>query len=314
MKALAPDLGERYQRAGGAARRPIDGRRHRPHGDRARRHPQAPQGPRGAQEGLLLELQQAAARALVGLSLLRREPVASRRCLRSRPSSPNLASFSDFPRIAVDSAKARGLDSRAILAARSPPEAGAVSKAALLPLWPPLTCGVRRLESSAWLLPQVRQHLDERQARPLGRRPHPHRIARHPLRLGSLRGHPLLLDHRGPGGLPPGRPHASGCTTRPRSTGWTRPYRPSRSTRPCWRPSRPTTSRPATSGRSSTAATASWASTPSPARSTSPSWSGTGASTSAPRPWSRASTSASAPGRGWRPTPCRPWPRAPATT
>ena len=116
---------------------------------------------------------------------------------------------------------------------------------------------------------------------PVGRRQDPRRLPRHPLRLGGLRGHPLLRDARRarPSSASTRTPSAS--STPPRSTAWTCPYTPD-----AVQPGDPRDHRartrwtPATSARSSTAATGSSASTRSPARSTWRSWSGTGASTS----------------------------------
>ena len=83
----------------------------------------------------------------------------------------------------------------------------------------------------------------------------PHRLPRHPLRVGGLRGHPLLR-HAARARRSSGSTRTpSASTTPPRSTGWTCPSRPRSSTRPSSRPSPPTRWTPATSGPSSTAAT-----------------------------------------------------------
>ena len=87
LKAMAPEIRARYQRAGellddvlAAAGRdaapdraaPADRRR------RGQRHPDPPQGPGIAAAALLLALPQAPARALGSVPVLRRSPVASR--------------------------------------------------------------------------------------------------------------------------------------------------------------------------------------------------------------------------------------------
>ncbi len=77
--------------------------------------------------------------------------------------------------------------------------------------------------------PALGLHLDERDARPLGRRPHPHRLPRHPLRVGRLRGHPLLQDPEGLGRLPARRAHRAAVQLRQDLLDGASPSRPRRS-------------------------------------------------------------------------------------
>ena len=105
-----------------------------------------------------------------------------------------------------------------------------------------------------------RQDLDERRARRLGRREGARRRARAPLRLGRVRGDPVLRHPEGACGLPAGRSYAAPARLRPpplhgasrtRSRSFAR-----RRTTSC----APTGFRRATSGRSRSTATASSAS------------------------------------------------------
>ena len=70
-------------------------------------------------------------------------------------------------------------------------------------------------------LQRHRQGLDERQDRRLGRRQHPRRLARHPLRIGGLRGRALLQDAARARRSSGSTRTCAGCTTRRASTAWT---------------------------------------------------------------------------------------------
>ena len=83
MKALAPEVAERYQRASELLDDLATVGRDRPQRDRDGGHPPPPARPRGPQARLLLALPQAAARPQRHLRLLRREAVATRVPARS---------------------------------------------------------------------------------------------------------------------------------------------------------------------------------------------------------------------------------------
>ncbi len=138
---------------------------------------------------LLLALPQAAARAHRPLPVLRRSAVAA---YDGRARSGALTGRSGFGAAHSEAESSVGVS----IAAR-----------------------IRRKEQ-LMALHRHRQDLDERQARGLGGRQDPHRLARHPLRQRRLRGRALLQDAAGLGLLPPRRAHAPAAATRPRSTGW----------------------------------------------------------------------------------------------
>ena len=154
-------------------------------------------------------------------------------------------------------------------------------------------------------IPEGGQDLDGRRARRLGRRQGPRAHPRAPLRLGRLRGHPLLRDRPRPRGLPAHRAHAAPARSA-KMCSWSCRTRSTRCARRRRRRSAPTARRLLHPPARVSAATASWGSFPLPAPPTRRSRSGRGAATSARRRQARragkiSSIRASAP----TPTPAR---------
>ena len=217
MRAMAPDVTARYQRAADlledvlaardAGARPPAGRRLEgtavANAGRCPGHPVAAAGARSARRPVLLAVPQAAARADRSLPVLWRDAVdsAGPRSARSRVRSCRAIAT----RVASRESRPASPMLNCIFRRRRPPPTS-----------------VRPLQGVADGLLRLRKNLDERLVRRLGRRQDSRRVARHPLRQRRLRGRALLRHAARLGLLPARRPHAPALRLRARSTGWSR--------------------------------------------------------------------------------------------
>ena len=208
--------GELLSRA--AAEEPEDpqgDQRHRPEGDGARDSRALPARRRSARRRAGRARQRAAAdaarRAAIGDRDGRRATRrTSRRALKAREAPPAALL------LALPQAAARPLRPLPVLR-RSAVSDHSTSRPARQ-RYTGIRCA--RMTSGAHGFSGHRQDLDERQARRLEGREHSHRVARHPLRQRRLRRRALLRTRRRAPPASGSTRTCAGCSTPPRSTGW----------------------------------------------------------------------------------------------